>query len=240
MSTNGKGASFSRPFVFPRRPHKTKHGVPGSLGLVSCSLNNLADCSVAGENKLVSISPQKYGTDECHHGHSSTYNQETSIEAVAVNKITYRRCYSGPSSTTEVVNAFRPDLFEFDILDYSTSRGIDALCVLGTPHGGLQRGNLRYVEFKRALAHEFRDHTFERLAAIVCWECNLENGAKVCDFAGNERMLQITKTGKETIYMILAPQDLPSNNIKVYPLKDYLSEKLGISFKTRLSTVNER
>jgi hypothetical protein len=133
-----------------------------------------------------------------------------------------------------IVNALRPDLFEFDIVDYSTSRGIDALCVLGTASGGLQQGNLRYVEFKRALTHEFRDHTFERLAAIVCWECNLENGAKVHNFAGNERVLQITKTGGVTTYMILAPPDLPANNIKVYSLKDYLREKLGVSLKTRV------
>ncbi|MBI2847160.1 MAG: ATP-binding protein [Chloroflexi bacterium] len=134
-----------------------------------------------------------------------------------------------------VVKALRPDLFEFEIVDYSTSRGIDALCVLESPQGGLQKGNLRYVEFKRALTHEFRDHTFARLAAIVCWECNLENGAKVSDFAGKERILQITKTDDHTVYMLLAPPELPANNIKVYALKDYLNEKLGISFKTRVS-----
>ena len=134
-----------------------------------------------------------------------------------------------------IVKALKPDLFEFDILDYSTSRGIDALCALEPPHGGLQKGNLRYVEFKRALTHEFRDHTFARLAAVVCWECNLENGAKVHDFAGKERTLQITKTANETIYMLLAPPVLPAPHIKVYVLKDYLKERLGISFKTRMA-----
>jgi len=134
-----------------------------------------------------------------------------------------------------VIKALRPDLFEFDILDYSTSRGIDALCALEPAHGGLQKGNLRYVEFKRALTHEFRDHTFARLVAVVCWECNLENGATVRDFAGKERILQITKTEDGAIYMLLAPPTLPANNIKVYVLKDYLNEKLGISFKTRVS-----
>jgi hypothetical protein len=134
-----------------------------------------------------------------------------------------------------IIKALRPDLFEFDILDYSTSRGIDALCMLEPPHGGLQKGNLRYVEFKRALTHEFADHTFARLAAVVCWECNLENGAKVRDFAGKERILQITKPAGETIHMLLAPPELPLQNIKVYVLKDYLREKLGISFHTRIS-----
>jgi hypothetical protein len=131
-----------------------------------------------------------------------------------------------------VIKALRPDLFEFEIVDYSTSRGIDALCVLEPAQGGLQKGNLRYVEFKKALTHEFRDHTFARLAAIVCWECNLENGVKVRDFTGNERILQITKSEGHTVYMLLAPPDLPANNIKVYVLKEYLNEKLGISFKT--------
>jgi hypothetical protein len=133
-----------------------------------------------------------------------------------------------------IVKALRPDIFEFDILDYSTSRGIDALCTLEPTQGGLEKGNLRYVEFKGALTHEFRDHTFARLAAVVCWGTNLEDGAKVRDFAGKERTLQITKTADETIYMLLAPPDLPIPHIKVYVLRDYLKEKLGISFKARI------
>lgn len=134
-----------------------------------------------------------------------------------------------------ITKALSPDIFEFDILDYSTSSGIDALCALEPTQGGLEKGNLRYVEFKRVLTDEFRDHTFARLAAVVCWECNLEDGAKVRDFAGKERTLQITKTANETIYMLLAPPDLPVPNIKVFVLKDYLKEKLGISFKARIS-----
>ena len=61
-----------------------------------------------------------------------------------------------------IIKSLRPDLFEFEILDFSTSKGIDALCSLEPAYGGLQKGNLRYVEFKRALTHEFRDHTFAR------------------------------------------------------------------------------
>jgi len=131
-----------------------------------------------------------------------------------------------------VISALSPDIFEFEIVDYSTSRGIDALCVLKPAKGGLQEGNLRYVEFKKALTHDFRDHTFDLLAAVVCWECNLENGVKVRDLAGQERTLQISKgTQGHSVYMLLAPPVLATNNIKVYVLKDYLDEKLGISFK---------
>jgi len=133
-----------------------------------------------------------------------------------------------------VVAALKPGLFEFNIVDYSTSRGIDALCVLEPAQGGLQKGNLRYVEFKKTLTHEFRDHTFARLAAIVCWECNLENGARVSDLAGQERTLHIGKDPQgHTVYMLLAPPELPIPHIKVYVLKEYLKEKLGISFKAQ-------
>lgn len=135
-----------------------------------------------------------------------------------------------------VMSALKPDLFPFKIIDYSTSRGIDALCVLDPTQSGLEPGNLRYVEFKRVLTHEFGDHTFVRLTAIVCWECNLENGATVHDLAGQERTLRISKTTEdETVYMLFAPPHLPLPPIKVYVLKDYLNEKLKISFRTRLA-----
>jgi len=131
-----------------------------------------------------------------------------------------------------VVSALEPKLFEFHIVDYSTSRGIDALCILESAQGGLQKGNLRYVEFKKALTHEFKDHTFARLAAIVCWECNLGNGAKVRDLAGEERTLSITKDSEgHNVYMLLAPPTQATNNIKIFVLKEYLTERLRVTFK---------
>jgi len=132
-----------------------------------------------------------------------------------------------------IASALRPDLFEFEIVDYSTSRGIDALCVLSPARGGLQRGNLRYVEFKRALTTQFRDHTFARLTAIVCWECNLENGATAYDLAGKERTLHIVRVDDHTVYTLVAPPELALAPIKVYVLKEYLREKLAVSFRSR-------
>lgn len=131
-----------------------------------------------------------------------------------------------------ILSATEPKLFPFNIVDYSTSRGIDALCLLEPAEGGLQKGNLRYVEFKKALTHDFKDHTFARLAAIVCWECNLKHGAKVHDLAGKERTLNISKDLEgHTVHTLLAPPELPTNNIMVYVLKEYLADKLGVTFK---------
>jgi len=133
-----------------------------------------------------------------------------------------------------IMKAVRPDLFEFKIVDYSTSNGIDALCILDTGKGGLQKGNLRYVEFKRSLTNEFENHTFSNLTALVCWDCNLENGAKVTDFTNNERTLCITKTKDCVSYTLLAPPELALTPIKVYVLKQYLSEMLKVSFQQQL------
>lgn len=133
-----------------------------------------------------------------------------------------------------IIKAVRPDLFEFKIIDYSTGSGIDALCVLETGHGGLQKGNLRYVEFKRSLTSEFRDHSFSNLTAVVCWDCNLANGEKVTDFTNKERTLCIMKTKDYTTYTLLPPPELALPPIKVYVLKQYLSEMLRVSFEQPL------
>ena len=136
-----------------------------------------------------------------------------------------------------IIKALKPELFEFKIIDYSTSRGIDALCILETGHGGLQKGNLRYVEFKKALLIEFKDHTFSNLTAIVCWECNLEHGVKVYDFAGNERTLHITNVNGHPVYTLVPPPEIPLNPIKVYVLKQYLSHTLKLSFETQIRNI---
>lgn len=134
-----------------------------------------------------------------------------------------------------IVSAVKPSLFPFKIVDYSTSAGIDALCILESGSGGLQEGNLRYVEFKKALTHQFRDHTFSRLAGVVCWECNLENGAEISDLAGSKRKLHKTSKDGETIYMLPAPPDVPGSNIQVYVLKQILADRLGIKFETPIA-----
>ncbi|MDP3063836.1 MAG: ATP-binding protein [Chloroflexota bacterium] len=135
-----------------------------------------------------------------------------------------------------IVAALEPKLFEFNIVDYSTHRGIDALCTMDPPGGGLRKGNLRYVEFKKALTRDLTGHTFRNLAGIVCWECNLEDGTPVTDLAGEHRVLKVTHTtGVPASYILPAPPDSVSSNIKVYVLREYLGQRLGVEFKPRQS-----
>lgn len=129
-----------------------------------------------------------------------------------------------------IVSNLQPKLFNFAIVDYSARKGIDALCTLDPLNAGLEKGDLRFVEFKKALTRDIGNHTFKSLAGIVCWECNMEAGSKVRDLAGDERELKISHSGGQTTYMLLAPPELAAPNIRVYVLREYLREKLGLEF----------
>lgn len=133
-----------------------------------------------------------------------------------------------------LVSATNPGLFPFTVVDYSTRRGIDALCTLEPAGLPLQKGNLRYVEFKRALGRDLGNHTFANLTAIVCWECNLEDGVVVKDISGQERQLVITpQDGSPSKYILPAPRTSSAANIEVYVLREYLTQRLKLQFKPR-------
>src|SRR5206468_6213018 len=94
------------------------------------------------------------------------------------------------------LKALRPDIFEFDIVDYDTQRGYDALA---RARDGLDphQTNMRFIEFKKELTKEF-SHSFARLFAVVCWDCKLPNESDVQDLEGKVRRLVITpRSGQE-------------------------------------------
>jgi hypothetical protein len=132
------------------------------------------------------------------------------------------------------IKALRPDLFNFDIVDYDTQRGYDALA---RARDGLDptQTNMRFVEFKKELTKDF-SHSFARLFAVVCWECKLPNESEVQDLEGKTRHLIITPKGAdETHKKYVLRTDEPVNNIEVFVLKDYLSDRLGLEFHSRTS-----
>ena len=132
------------------------------------------------------------------------------------------------------VNALAPELFDFHIVDYDTRRGEDALVVV-KQGPEIDKESFRFVEFKRSLEKEF-NHSFRRLGAIVCWECNLGDGEEVTDIGGEKRRLRILKPGGKAQYTkyILAP-DAEGHTVEVYVLRDYLKERCAIDFSPRAS-----
>lgn len=138
----------------------------------------------------------------------------------------------GVVSLFNLVYALEQSTFPFRVIDYDTKRGLDAMVVHGTPFD-LSRESISFIEFKYMLGRDF-NHSFDHLMAVVCWDCNLSDGAEIRDIRDKRRMLQITPAGDEsdyTKYMLVTRREY--HNIEVFVLKDYLREKFGIEFRPR-------
>lgn len=140
---------------------------------------------------------------------------------------------AGVYSLFLILAALQPDLFPWKIVDYDTKEGYD---VLTRENDGLSldRTRMAFLEFKKELGRSF-DHSFGKLEAIVCWDCNLSDGDEVEDKEGKKRSLKITPRSAEqphTKYMLISNTE--PHNIEVIVLKHYIKEKLGLEFTPRI------
>ena len=133
--------------------------------------------------------------------------------------------------------AMQPDLFGFAVVDYDTAFGYDLLVTVDTALD-LNRAALRFIEMKYDLRREF-NHSFAKLAAVICWDTKLANEDKVVDLTGATRTMKITSPRSDsslryTKYMLVS--DTVSHNIEVFVLKDFLAEYLKMEFRPRTKT----
>jgi hypothetical protein len=131
-----------------------------------------------------------------------------------------------------MIYVLNPELFGFKIVDYDAHLGYDALVETKTSVG-LDRETLRFVEFKKTLEREF-NHSFSKLASVICWDCNLGTGDQLKDIRGEARTLKITKPVgalNHTKYMLSSDTD--ERNIEVFVLRDFLKERLKMEFRPR-------
>lgn len=129
-----------------------------------------------------------------------------------------------------VVYGLKPDVFDFEPLDYSTSRGID-IVARNKAQATVAEGKYWYVEMKYLLRDEF-NHAFKNLRWIVCWDFD-KNITTDSDFHSIEetdvRDLEIRKDdGGRTIYF-LNPRTT-AVKIQVIRLRQFLEERLGLVF----------
>lgn len=133
------------------------------------------------------------------------------------------------------ISALHPGVFPFRIVDYDTAKGYDAVCTVSTALN-LAKDELFFVEFKYLLKERF-DHSFDKLAKVVCWDCAIGDGTLVEDLVGKKRTLKVSRPTEETPYtQYMLVTSSAYHNIEVFVLKDYLKEKLGIEFKARSGT----
>lgn len=129
------------------------------------------------------------------------------------------------------VYALRPELFEFEPLDYNSNRGIDVIAQNKT-ESPTPEGKNWYVELKYMLQLKRFNHAFNYLRWIVCWEFD-KNVAPGCDFQGIEdsdiRQLQTDKDGSgHRIYFLDSKKK--AGKVQVIRLKEFLKERLALEF----------
>lgn len=125
--------------------------------------------------------------------------------------------------------ALAPNIFDFDPLDYNTTKGIDL--IVRDKRLVLSEHSVGYLELKQYLTPSF-NHAFAYLRWIVCWEFG-RNVAPGSNFEGiSDSDIRQLKEGKDdnghSIYWLDAPK--AANKIHVIPLKQYLQDKLGLAF----------
>lgn len=141
---------------------------------------------------------------------------------------------SGVFSLVLQLLAIEPSLFDFKVIDYDTSIGYDLL-VTNDYTLDLNRAAMRFVEIKYELKWDF-NHSFKKLASVICWDTKLSNDDDVIDLTGAKRTMKITPPDEKTEnsytkYMLISTTEL--HNIEVLVLKDFLRECLKLEFRPR-------
>lgn len=129
------------------------------------------------------------------------------------------------------VYSIRPDIFEFEPLDYNTTRGIDIVARNKTSKS-VSESKFWYVELKYQLKDTF-NHAFKNLRWIICWNFDkgIEENSEFKSIEENDvRRLKSHKDTNGRVHYFL---DNPAiaTKIQIIPLVDYLKEALGIEFK---------
>lgn len=143
---------------------------------------------------------------------------------------------SGVFSLVLQLVTLKPELFGFKVVDYDTSIGYDLLVTKDIALD-LNRASLMFAEVKYELQREF-NHSFKKLAAVICWDTKLSNEDEVIDLTGAKRTMKITLPNKEVEnsyrkYMLVSMSE--DVNIEVFVLKEFLQDRLGLVFKPRVS-----
>lgn len=124
--------------------------------------------------------------------------------------------------------ALRPDIFEFEPLDYNTTKGIDLIA--RDKRLVLDEHSVGYVELKQYLTTSF-NHAFHYLRWIVCWDF-ARNVGEGSNFEGiSESDVRKLKAERDDegrkVYWLDAPKAV--NKIQVIPLREFLTN-LGVNF----------
>lgn len=129
------------------------------------------------------------------------------------------------------VYALYPDHFDFEPLDYNTTRGID-IVARNKSSNMITEGEHSYIELKHTLQARKFNHAFQFLRWIVCWDFDRSiipgvelQGVEESDV---RRLQAQSDEDGHGIYFLDNPRR--ASKIQVIRLKEYLADRLGITF----------
>ena len=144
-----------------------------------------------------------------------------------------------PSNEAELFGLFmqiyskKPDLFDFEPLDYSINRGIDLVARKKSP-GRVDESPYGYVEFKYKLSGDF-NHSFKNLRWIVCWDFgqDCKDGSILTSrVERGERKLIFPSGASADLYFLDDPRG--HMKIQILRLREFLIQKLNLRFEKRI------
>lgn len=128
------------------------------------------------------------------------------------------------------VYALYPDIFDFEPLDYNTTRGIDIIARNRTQNL-ITEGEHWYVELKYMLQANRFNHAFEYLRWIICWDFDrtVGLGTELQGIEENDvRRVQAATDNGYPVYFLDSRKK--ARKIQVIRLKEYLKQRLGLEF----------
>jgi len=145
------------------------------------------------------------------------------------------RVFLEPANETEMLGFFSsiystfPEEFDFEMLDYNSTRGIDSVARNKTGND-VRDSEFWYVELKHMLKPTF-NHGFQHLRLIVCWDFdrNIRDGTEFIGVENESRTLVVSATEDgEPLYFL--DNRRGANKVQIIRLKEFLSRKKAITF----------
>lgn len=128
------------------------------------------------------------------------------------------------------VYSLHPEIFEFEPLDYNTTRGID---IIGRNKSDnkITEGEFWYIELKQILQTKRFNHAFEYLRWIICWDFDrsISPGVELQGIEETDtRKFQAANENGISTYFLESPRK--ARKVQIIRLQEYLKQKLSLEF----------
>lgn len=152
------------------------------------------------------------------------------------------RTFLVPRNEAELYGIFaslytlHPEDFDFEPLDYDESAGIDLLA-RNKSKNKIADCEFWYVELKYQLGAAEFNHSFSNIRYIVCWELHqkMKDGSLLkTSVEDKTRVLHIIPSENGEMTRCYLDSDDETIKIKVICLKDYVTQKLGLTIQKQI------